>query len=528
MKRYFYLCLVLAVLNACTKDKVSRSGKNPYQETVLPAIYLTKNGINPASGKVGDEVTISGKGFDKNKDKMAVLFNGVKATVVALTDTTVRVKIPLQAATGNVSVQVDQQYFFGPFFRVFGVFEMDTLYPSLTGANGTIGNIIAVRDGKYLITGDFTSYGGTSRNRVARLNHDGTLDGSFASGSKNGTNSYVSTAVLLKDGKYLVAGAFNSYEGVSYVNSIAMLNSNGSMAADKAQTPSNNLVTVSALQGGVSGQVGDLNVQPDDKILLSGYFRFFVRPNFKLTGSAGQDSVHLDSIQMNGLLRLNKDGSLDSSFNYDLVNHMGKEGPNGFIARSMLMPDGKLLIVGSFTKYNGQTANHIARLNPDGSLDPTFTAGSGADLTISNIAQQPDGKFIIVGSFNNYGGTKMAHVARIDANGVIDPTFNVGAGADGYIYNVAIMPGGQVILSGAFTQFGNLQRNNFIVLNADGTIHPTYNSFGGINPVYNGSSSNFNVGQIVQQPGENAMLVVGAFTRFDFRTANRIVRIKWQ
>lgn len=531
MKRYIYLIVLLAGLGACKKEAVNTNGKNPYQETVLPAIYINKDGINPVKGHVGDEVVIAGKGFEKSKDKLSILFNGVKATIISLTDTTVRVKVPAQAATGNVAAQVEQQYFFGPFFRVQGVFEMDTLYPSGVGANDVITDMIPVENGKYLIVGNFTNYGGSGKpgglNRVARMNHDGTVDGSFGPDNKNGTNTLVRTAVMLPGtaNKYLVAGSFNNYEGVGYVNSIALLNNNGSLAANRIALPSGKDLAVSILKGGISGSVDNMHVQADGNILLTGGFRFYVQPNFMLTSSLGLDSVHLDSIQINGLVRLTPDGGIDSTYNYDLVKHMGNEGPNGFINKSILLPDGKLLIAGTFTKYNGQPVNRIARLNTDGSLDPSFIVGAGADRGIDNMERQADGKILLTGSFNNYGGIPVPHLARINDNGVVDPTFNVGKGTSGFIYNISFMPGGQIILSGIFNKFGDLERNNVIVLNADGSIHPTFNSNGGI--TLSPSANSGGILKIVQQAGEKSMLVAGSFTRYDYRVANRIVRITY-
>lgn len=529
MKRYIYLIALLAGLGACKKEAVNTNGKNPYQETVLPAIFINKNGISPAKGRVGDEVVISGKGFEKNKDKLSILFNGVKAAVITLTDTTVRVKVPNQAATGNVAATVDQQYFFGPFFRVLGSFEMDTLFPGKVGANGTIADIIPVEDGKYLIVGDFTDYNDApdrKPNRVLRINHDGTNDGSFAL-TKNGTNTFVSKAAIVpgSTNRYVVAGAFNNYEGVSNVNSVALLNNNGTLATEKIFLRSGKDLTISALKGGISGSVNNMHVQTDGRILLNGSFRFYVQPNYKLLSSLGLDSIHLDSTQVNGMVRLMPDGGLDSTYNYDLVKHMGKEGANGSINRSILLPDGKLLIAGNFTKYNGQAVNRIARLNTDGSLDPSFITGAGADQSITNIAQQADGKLLLVGNFNNFGGIPVPHIARINANGVVDPTFNAGKGTSGFLYDISFMPGGQIILSGIFSQFGDLQRNNIIVLNADGSIHPTFNSNGGITLSPDAVSGG--ILKILQQTGEKSMLVVGSFTRFDYRDANRIVRITY-
>ncbi|CAL1519702.1 IPT/TIG domain-containing protein [Chitinophaga sp. MM2321] len=532
MKKYTYLLVLLLGMGACKKEAVNSNGKDPYQETVVPAISINKDGISPGKGSVNDEVTIAGKGFEANKDKLSILFNNVKATVLSLTDTTIRVKIPAMAATGNVSAQVDQQYFFGPFFRVEGTFEMDTLYPGSRGANGAIYDIVPVENDKYLIVGDFTNYdnanidGGV--NRVARINHDGTLDGSFTYGKNKGSNSFVSTAIALPDGRYLVAGGFSSYEGTGYVSSIARLYNNGSLETNKIILPvSQKEQTVSVLRGGVSGQVGALHLQPDNKIIAVGAFRYYVQPDFNLKTVDGTlDSVHLDSIMVNNMVRLDADGGIDSTFNYDLVNHRGREGANGSINRSLLLPDGKLLIAGNFTKYNGQPVNRLARLNTDGSLDPSFNPGSGADQPIYNFERQPDGKYLIVGAFNNYNGQKTPHIVRINEDGAIDPSFKVTKGADGNVFAIGIMPGGEIVLSGTFKQFDDLSRNNFIVLKSDGSVHPGYNTNGGISLGENAVRGGIN--RFVQQPAEKSMLAVGSFTRYDFRTSNRIVRITYK
>lgn len=319
--------------------------------------------------------------------------------------------------------------------------------------------------------------------------------------------------------------SFNNYEGVNYVNSIALLNNNGSLAADKIFSPSNKEITISALKGGVSGRVSGLDVQADGKILLTGSFRFYVQPNFNLVGMAGQDSVHLDSIQVNGLVRLMPDGSFDSTYNYDLAMHMGKEGPNGYIYRTLLLPDGKLLVAGAFTKFNGQTANRLVRLNTDGSVDPSFAVGAGADQGISDMARQADGKIVLVGGFNNFGGLKAPRAVRINADGTVDPTFNIGEGANGYFANVGFMPGGEIILSGNFTEFSGLKRNNVIVLNSNGSVHPAYNSNGGVTADKDGNYGY--ITRVLPQQGEKSLLLVGTFTKFDYRDANRFVRITY-
>jgi uncharacterized delta-60 repeat protein len=530
--KHFIIAIIAAwlCLPGCSKDNVASSGKDPYQDTVTPAILISKGGVLPDRGRVNDEITIRGKGFKQHEAELSILFNGRAGNILAVTDSTVRVKVPAYASTGNITAQVGQQFFFGPFFRVLGVMETDTIYPSSRGADNAIQDIIPVEGGKYLIVGDFTNFdnanidGGV--NRVARINGDGTLDKSFRYGRNTGSPATVVRAAALPNGRYLVAGSFASYEGLPYVNSIARLYGDGALETVNITRPSGKVQPASALKGGVSGIVTGLHLQQDGKIIVVGYFRYYVQPNFNLVSVTGADSLHLDSTMVNFIARLETDGSLDTTYNFDLVNHRGKEGVNGGISRSILLPDGKLLIAGVFTKYNGQEVQRIARLNTDGSLDLTFKSNAGANFPIYDVAQQPDGKFIVTGQFTTYGNVTVPHIARIEADGTLDPSLQVGAGAEGTIYNISVMPQGEIVLSGAFTEFNDVTRNNFAVLNPDGSLHPAYNTNGGINLGTNDVSGA--ISKVLQVPGDHAMLVTGSFTRFDFRSCNRILRIRYQ
>ena len=80
-----------------------------------------------------------------------------------------------------------------------------------------------------------------------------------------------------------------------------------------------------------------------------------------------------------------------------------------------LQPDGKLLIGGNFTSYNGTPRNRIARLNADGSLDASFNPGTGANSSVYALALQPDGKLLIGGDFTAYAFTPRTRLARLYA-----------------------------------------------------------------------------------------------------------------
>ncbi|WP_217604747.1 IPT/TIG domain-containing protein [Chitinophaga sp. GbtcB8] len=529
--RFFTGIIIAGIcLQACSKDDVASSGKDPYKDTVSPAILISKGGVLPDRGHINDEIIIRGKGFKAHQQELSILFNGQPGTLVDVTDSSVKVKVPVFASTGNITAQVGQQYFFGPFFRVMGTMETDTVYPSSRGADNYIQDIIPVEGGKFLIVGDFTNFdnanidGGV--NRVARINGDGTIDRSFRYGKNTGAPATVVKAAAMPDGRYLVAGSFASYEGLPYVSSIARLYNAGGLETENITRPSGKVQPVSALKGGVSGVVTGLHLQQDGKMIVVGYFRYYVKPNYNLVSVTGGDSLHLDSTMVNFMARLHPDGTLDTSYNYDLVNHRGKEGANGAINKSLYLPDGKVLIVGNFTKYNGQPAQRIARINTDGSLDPTFKSNEGANFQIFDVAQQPDGKFILSGLFSTYGGLAVPNIVRLTPDGSLDPSLQVGTGAEGWIFNISIMPQGQILLSGGFTAFNGVRRNNFVVLNPDGSLHTTYNTNGGINMGTNDVNAAFT--KVLQLPDDHSMLAVGGFTRFDFRPCNRIVRIKYQ
>ena len=108
-------------------------------------------------------------------------------------------------------------------------------------ANDTVLSIALQSDGKFVIVGAFTTVGGVTRNRIARLNVDGTLDTSFNPDS----NDTALAIAIQPDGKIIVGGFFTTVGGVTR-NSIARLNSDGTV--DTSFNPDvNNRVNTIAL-----------------------------------------------------------------------------------------------------------------------------------------------------------------------------------------------------------------------------------------------------------------------------------------
>lgn len=97
---------------------------------------------------------------------------------------------------------------------------------NIFGANGRVEQLIVQDDGKIIVGGFFSEINGVLRNRIARLNEDGSLDDSFNPGVGVGGTLY--SMAIQPDGKILIGGIFGSYGGVS-INNFARINPDGTL-----------------------------------------------------------------------------------------------------------------------------------------------------------------------------------------------------------------------------------------------------------------------------------------------------------
>ena len=282
-------------------------------------------------------------------------------------------------------------------------------------------------DGKVIIGGEFNLYNNTSAKYLARLNADSTLDTNFNAGGI-GPNGFVYGVAVQADGKILIGGLFTAYNGIAR-NRLARLNSDGSL--DPSFVPAGS---------GPNNFVNSIAVQPTDgKILIGGYF-----------------SAYNNNTSAKYLARLNTDGSLDTTFN------AGGTGPDAPLAAVTVQSvDGNILIGGGFTTYNGTSRSNLARLNPNGTLDPTFiVSGSGINNWVNGITVQTDGKIVIGGYFTAYIGRPNNHLARLYPDGRLDPTLApVGSGPNDNVLAVALQGDGKILLGGTFTSYNGTPRN---------------------------------------------------------------------
>lgn len=364
---------------------------------------------------------------------------------------------------------------------------IDPSFDPGAGANDRLFCAALQADGKLLVAGELTAYDGVTRNGIARLNADGSLDTAFDPG--DGPEFQIYCMAVQPDGKILVGGQFNEFDGVA-ANMIVRLNPDGSV--------DNSFDT----GGGADWIILSIKLQSDGKILIGGNF------------------LEFDGVPRSGIARLNADGSLDTSFDpgAGLGSTSGATGISAFLIQS----DGRILIGGSFTSYDGVPRNSIARIHADGALDTSFDPGDGAQfgfVGVSDMALLPDGKIILGGDFTLYDGVFRSYLARVNTDGSLDASFVPGTGPDSWVNAIALQPDGKVVVGGFFNSFDDVLRNSLLRVNADGTLDAGFDTGTGMALV------DEIVFDLVLQP-DGRVFAAGEFTVYDGTPRNHIVRVQ--
>jgi uncharacterized delta-60 repeat protein len=329
--------------------------------------------------------------------------------------------------------------------------SVDTIFNP--GANGDVLALAVQPDGKILVGGLFTGLGGgtgtITRNRIGRLNANGTVDTTF----NPGANGPVEAIAVQIDGKILVGGNFAGLGGGTGMMpraNLGRLNADASGTVDAGFNP------------GANSVVRSVAVQLDGKIVVAG--------EFGMLGGGGSGTT-----PRNFVGRLTADGTLDASFN---------PGANNVVFAMVVQPNGGIVLGGSFTALGGGTGttarNRIGRLTFSGGVDASFNPG--ANSTVYALSLQSDGKILVGGAFTGLGGgtgtTPKDFIGRLNADpaGTVDSSFS--SGADGQVQAIAVQSDRKIVVGGAFTQLysqiGLLPRSRIGRVYVDGSIDTAF------------------------------------------------------
>ena len=373
--------------------------------------------------------------------------------------------------------------------------SLDASFDPGVGPSNSVRDLVLQPDGKILIGGWFAFVNGLAFPSIARLNSNGTLDNTFSTGTGiAGSGAFqppLRTMVLQPDGKILIGGDFHTYNGTGR-NNIARITSTGTL---------DNTFNVGT---GTDGPVSCIAMQLDDKVLIGGSFdnyngtarskiaRLLTTGSLDgtFTGSGLNEAATAMSRRFDGYIHV---GGLFSSFNGTARNRLLRLDPNGVLDNGFVpgprtallasgdiasLPDGRIVHVGAPFAFLGSGASdRVERMTSTGAHDPTFF-GTGANGIVRCVVRQPDGKYLIGGSFDSYNGVVCPHLVRVLEDGAVDPTFNsAGAGMAGEgVHAIALQADGRILVGGAFFGYNGQTRPNILRLNADGTLDPAFNA----------------------------------------------------
>ena len=314
------------------------------------------------------------------------------------------------------------------------------------GVSGTSNAVLIQEDNKIILGGYSINSVGQQDFTIVRLNSYGTLDARFSEDGRQTTDFNLGDDIcrslaLQKDGKIIAAGS-TQFGNVSDF-AVARYNDDG--------TPDFNFSADGKLTTSVSSTIDfatSLAVQPDNKILVAGWSYF-------------EDGTSYT------VIRYNPDGNLDFNFNGDGILTDYPSYGNTVYNTSAIQVDGKIITAG-YTKNRDNLDFAIARYTSNGMLDNSFSGDGKLVISFgpgSGLAQavgiQQDGK-ILVGGYASNGRNNDFALIRLNPDGTLDNSFSEDgllltdfSDEDDQALDLVIQPDGKIVLAGYATSSGN-------------------------------------------------------------------------
>ncbi|MDO7847833.1 hypothetical protein Q5H92_15815 [Hymenobacter sp. M29] len=376
-------------------------------------------------------------------------------------------------------------------------------------------------DGRVLVGGDFASYNGAAAPaRLLRLTADGALNN--AATPPTGLTYTWSTGAT---GASIAVSQPGDYVATASVpgggSYSTLVRVSAPSAVSVALAPAGPL----ALPAGGSATLTATATRLAFNAGGSGFngivYALAVQPDGKVLVGGDFTAYNGNAAAPDYVLRLHPDGALDTGFN------PSGGGANGIVRALALLPDGKVAVGGNFTAYNGNAAapDRVLRLNADGTLDAGFNPGAaaGANDYVYALAAQPDSKVLVGGTFSAFNGSSTAprRVLRLGTDGSLDTGFNPGGtGADGVVWALAVQPDGKVLVGGTLATYnGDPAAPNCVLrLTADGALDADFNR--------GGAGTNSVVYALAVQP-DGKVLAGGTFSAYngDLAAPDRVLRL---
>jgi uncharacterized delta-60 repeat protein len=313
---------------------------------------------------------------------------------------------------------------------------------------------------------------------------DTAFHANLGTGFKHVHQAYPKTLVFRRNGKILIGGQFSSLNDVPIIRSVVCLNPDGTpdtafneklnalphqfgynalgeQADGKIVGDFSTGVRRLNLDGTVDAAFGNPSPFPDRKVLS-----IAVQPDGKiLIGGKG------------ALKRLNPDGTADTAFNTALGSGFSSDKD---VLAIRVAPGGTIWVGGNFTTFNQTTVPGMVPLNPDGTLNSALLAAfapalaGNSSVTILDFLFQADGKIVVAGSFGKFDGRSSGGLFRLNADGSPDSQFTtrLGKGFNAAVITVAMRATGELVVGGSFREVNGQTAVGIAQLSTGGSLSP--------------------------------------------------------
>lgn len=320
--------------------------------------------------------------------------------------------------------------------------EIDSEFNIGTGFNGVIREIRGWKD-KYLVCGQYTQFNGVTSSSMDMMTSTGSRISSFDTKFQFSPAAQVLCIETTSSGEIYAGGLFTQYDSKPAPTLIRINEYGQKLTPDVVSFPGY----------GANNTTVRIKIDFEDKLLISGLF----------TAYGTYSVVRFGRIMPNSLLPdTTFDGGAGITIN---SNNLG----NIDIDRQ-----GRYIVTGDLATYKGTSIGRIVRIDRSGNLDATFNTGTGFNSTTFGSLVQDDGKIVVWGNFTSYNGTEANYIIRLNENGSIDNTFNTGDGFSGFVRTGFLDKDGKITLGGLFTRYNYQPVSNIVRLNPDGTIDTSF------------------------------------------------------
>lgn len=560
VKIFLSLCIILFYTGCnsdedIVKDDPYGGGKEPYGIKLLTDLPI------PDKAYPGDEVIYKAKGLskwldDNGKAEFDFFISNEKTEIVAVSDSTIKVKVPESLSSGIAHILLNEQIFYGPKLTVLGNVSVDKGYVLSRPISGSIFDYLEHYDAKtkghYHWVGDFFVYNEWKTswiNNMAWVDNKGTITMSWNNNyynidskqgirsDMNNPNSDESGQVYAKSISYfnndktgdapnvLISGKFTLYYPVEHyqsisVNNIMKVEHNMANIYDEkkmlsSRTGKMETVKITRFNGGTKEAPVATFITADDNVIAVGNITQYSTIDIERSYS---DDLFYVSTPVRTVLRMNNIGELDQNY------RKGKTGVEGTIQDAYMDEDEGVVVVGDFGSFDGVTAHNIVRLNKNGEIDTQYlqNLGTGANGMIKKVRYNKNKKkAMIVGAFTEFNGKKCQGAIMLNNDGTIDPVFHLRE-MEGGIPNFACLLDNHdiVVMSGTFKKYDGVFRQGFLMLNMDGDAMQKFNVPG----IFLGELNH--VIETKTSTNDNGLLLLGNFFRFNGEPASNAIKIE--